>query len=567
MQHARQNLVRTVDHLDKQLKDYGEIGDAWRKYLHWGELQENLAKQTPDPATLDAIYLRFDSGQTGLNWQMFTDVRHALRKYLITARAMGNPKLAQHYPKVLDLLTKYLRAYQEAPNPQVAHRISAALRWLEDADQADDVVQLVLRRYGSPNFCAEASPSLFKALIGRTVDETGPVQDCILGTSISGTGHTTGSVTVELIPSNHRGILDVLMVAETASDSIGLNRQVHIYSTGTTQHASRKRVVISDAGFVDEPAATNAVTSSRINCVQANRDLVERIARRRASQQQGEANLIASQHAEQRINARLDQQIGEQIADTNRRFNEQLRQPLERLGLFPTLLNFSTTGDALHVVALQAFGLELGASNAAPSLGAGADLGIRIHESAINNFAQGFLGGMTIEESQLQKDATDALGYLPEELKNPEGDAEPWAITFAKEQPITVAFGKDTFSVTIRGVSYTKGTTPYPGMNVTVDYDIKQTDQGPRAVRQSELEIFPPGFDAEGGQQLSTREQVLRRMLQRRFDNVFPKEIVPKPTTPKGELAKVGPLVVREWRSADGWMLLGWQRDEAKAQP
>ena len=133
----------------------------------------------------------------------------------------------------------------------------------------------------------------------------------------------------------------------------------------------------------------------------------------------------------------------------------------------------------------------------------------------MNNFAQGLLGGMIVQQRQLQKNVADTLGYLPEQLKDPEEGSEPWAITFAKRQPISVAFDDNGFTVTIRGTRYTKGDGNYPGMNITVAYDLKQDEQGPRAVRRGDLEILPPGFKPDSGQQLSTREQVLRRMLQR----------------------------------------------------
>lgn len=564
LQNARRQLNDALQRLDARLQAAGQIGSDWRSFLHWDELQTELAKPTPDLTVLDSFYDRFSGGYNGLGWQMFTDVRDGLRRYLVVARAIGNEQLAQQYPKVLELLSKHLHSYNEAPNPQDAQQIGVALRWLREAQQAGWLVEAVRRAYWRPNLYAEISREVVEVAVGRPVDEVQPVQDCILGTAISGTGHTTGDVTVELARSNYYGAIDLVMLAATSTDTVGVNGPAKIFSTGVTKHASRKRLILNEFGLSSEPAATNAVTDNDIQCIDTNgRQLVERIAWRRASQQLPQAEQIAARHAEVRVNTRLDEQAAELLADANAQYQKQFRRPLEQRGLFPPMLTFSSTHDAVNVVALEAGATDLGAPSAPPALTAHADLGVRVHESMANNLAQGGLAGRNFQEEEVRKQVTDLLGYLPEQLKNPEEDGEPTAITFAQQQPISVAFGQDSFTVTIRGASFTKGETEYPGMTITVTYDVRQTAEGPRAVRRGDLQIFPPTFKPDSGQQLSGREQTIRRILQRRLERAFPQEIVPKPIEPKGRLANLGPLVLTEWRVANGWMLLGWQRSQA----
>lgn len=563
LQNARQGLTEALKHLDERLQAVGKIGSDWRGYLHWDELEKELAKPSPDLAVLDSVYGLYSGGYSGLGWRMFTDVRDALRQYLVVARAIGNEQLAQQYPKVLELLGKHLHGYNESPNPQDAQQISATLRWLHEAQQAGWLVEAVRRAYWRPNLYAEASLGVVEAIVGRPVDEVQPVEDCILGTTISGTGHTTGNLTVELARSNYFGAIDLLLLAATNSDTVGRNGPVKIYSTGLTKHASRKRLILNENGLSSEPAETNAVTNNDIQCIDANgRALIERIAQRRAAQQEPQAEQIASQHAEQRVSTRLDEQAAELIAQTNEQYQKQFRRPLERRGLFPPMLTFSSTHDAVNAVALEAGATDLGAPSAPPALTLHADVAVRVHESFANNLAQGGLAGRIFQEDEVRKSLTDALGQLPEQLKSSDEEGPPTAIHFASQQPISVIFAQDSFTVMIRGESFTKGDADYPGMNIKVTYDIRQTEQGPRAVRRGDLEIFPPGFTPDAGQTLSGREQAIRRILQRRLERAFPQEIVPKPVTPQGRLAKLGPMVLSEWRVANGWMLLGYQRTQ-----
>ena len=130
---------------------------------------------------------------------------------------------------------------------------------------------------------------------------------------------------------------------------------------------------------------------------------------------------------------------------------------------------------------------------------------VRIHESMINNFALDALGGMTVHEEKLQEAVIDMLGRLPEKLKGDE-DQEPWAITFARRQPISVTFADDGFKITIRGSEYFKGEAAYPAMDVTATYKIEKTATGFKVVRQGDIQIFPPGRQQVGG-----KEQIIRQ--------------------------------------------------------
>ena len=187
-------------------KQAGQVGTEWRSFLDFKTLQAELAKPTPDLAALDAVYLRFDSGQDGLNLRVFADVRRALRHYLITARAIGNPQLAKQYPpgsRPVGQVFAGVSGSAEPPRCQPREQCSrlAARRPASGLGHRSRPPQVLeaehLRRL--------ASPATVAALLARPVDEVGPVSDCILGTSIHGTGHTTGSLTVEMVPSPRPG--------------------------------------------------------------------------------------------------------------------------------------------------------------------------------------------------------------------------------------------------------------------------------------------------------------------------------------------------------------------------
>ena len=343
-----------------------------------------------------------------------------------------------------------------------------------------------------PNLVGQMSAVVVGAGIVEPVDDTQSLRDCILGTDIQSTAHTVGQTSVELQPDPDRGLLDTLFFGTTHSDNIGYHGPVTIYSSATTRLAACKRLWIEETGLSAYPGVSNAVTEVQICDIQSNkgRRLVERMAWKRAGQQQGEAEQVASRHAEARLNERVDQQAADPLERANRDYVDKFYRPFTERKLFPQLFHFSTTERAIGITGLQAGGGKLAAPSAPPAVVEGADMSLRLHESAINNLAFDALAGRTVHEEKVQAAVTDALGKLPEKMKGDE-DGQPWAITLATRQPISVTFADDGWKITIRGLQFQKGSDVAKNMNISAAYKIEKTPQGFKAVRQGKVQVAP----------------------------------------------------------------------------
>ena len=558
---ARSELASALERLDARLKAAGPSGDGWRAFLGWGPLQEQLAgPATPDLAVLTSLYQKYDSKYEGLRLIWFDDVRLALRQYLYMANAVGNSKLADHYEIWLDELAKRLIAYDEAPSADDALVIGQAIQWLHDSGQAGWLVGAVRRNSHDPNLFAQASARFIRAAIGREIDETQPVRDYILGTDIHATAHTVGKLDIELENAEDRALIHVLMNGTVASDSVGYNGPVRIYNTGTTGISARKTIMVDAECIRALPATSDATTNTTIHCIQSKkgRRLVEKMAWRQASRKKGQAEWIASQHAEQRVSRRVDDESDELVRQAEEAYRGKFRTPLAERKLFPERLWISSTASYVNLVSVQAGPFDLSAPSEPPALEGEPDVAIRVHESMVHNLAAGALSGMLLEEQRVLSAITDLLGSLPEGLE-PDEDSDPWGITFARRTPIGVSFSGDQFKVTIRGRKYAKDQTEYPGMNISVAYKIEEINGEFRAVRQGELEIFPPGFVPGSGKRLSANQQVLRTMLQRRLGKIFEEVLLPKPIKFSGERSNLGALVLSQWKAQDGWLIMGWK--------
>ena len=555
---ARQQLLAAADRLEARLKVGGPNAAEWRGFVELPVMRSQLAPgHTPDLAKLKEIYGRYASGYSGLGLSAFRDVGQSLYEFVFLAsyRAMNDKALRAEYEKVLDSLAAGLEAYAKTPTSDTAQRINMSLTWLSNARQAPELRQQIVAAFHQPNVLIHVSNALANAGASRTIDQVEPIDDCILGTSIHGTGHVAGQVTTQLAADDERAVIDAVFLGGVSSNSIGFNRGVQINTTGYTSIGAIKRTWVTAEGFWSLPACSNAETCTNITGICASHKMVERIAWKRADEQKCEAEAIASEHAQERMNTRMDEQTVEQLNKANEQYYENFRGPLSERGLFPEDLHFSSTDQQLSVAAVEAKPLQIAAS-AAPALlpDAKADMSALVHETMINNFAQNSLGGMILHEEEVRAVSKRILGKEPPELK-PDEDREPWGIAFAQQQPITVHLGDNTLDITVRGQRYFQGDSPRPGMNVTAHYKLVGTGPAVKAVRQGDLEIVPP----DGNRPLSGKETATKRAIQRRFDKIFHKEFIPESIVPTGNWAKVGKLVPIQLSFHDGWLAVGWK--------
>ncbi len=552
-------LESTAAKLDKYLLAGGANGAAWKKYLDWEKLQDQLKSKAPELDALKTIYQAFAADQVGLELPVFSDVRQALERYVEDLGAR-QPEVPAQFAEHLKKLAEALKQYAESPSEDVADAVGAELGWLAEMRQAGALVRAVRNRYSRPNLYAQVSGRFVAVGIDQQIDDVAPVRDIILGTDISGTGHTVGRIVSKLVPSEQSATIELRLAGTTATKTVGLNGPATIYSNGTTSIDGRKRIVIDANGFASYPAPAGAATKTQITGVGAGGAMAQRVASQRVYEKKAQAEAIGSQHAADRVRRRLELQVGEQLWKAQSKFQTEFRGPLIRRGALPDLLKFSTTEQALLVKALEAGQYHLGAPGDEPKITVPADVSLQLHESMVNNMATALLSGATIKEEELKAKVIEWRGSLPERFKADE-DQEPLSITFARLHPITLALSDGGFKITIRGQRYVSGSRRFAGMNVTAEYKMSIDGAGARLVRQGELKIVPP----RGGP-LSASQIALRTVLQHKFGRLFEEEIKSDGLKLSGRWEAVGPLELKQLQAGGGWLAVAWLEPTAPAE-
>jgi hypothetical protein len=405
---------------------------------------------------------------------------------------------------------------------------------------------------GRPNLFIQSSAGFMSLISAEDIDENDPhFTDNIMATAISGTTHTVGHRTAVLVDSSDRALMEIQLFGTTTSTTVGLHPPVTIYSTGTTQFTAALRVAMDPGGYVPSLPAAWACTHTNINniCVCGCR-LVQRIATRRVYGSKSEAECIAAQHAEARVMERLKSNAAEGLARQNENYQEKLIKPLARWGAVPDL-HYSSTTSALCINASETGPDPLPSD--APALADNPMLGIRVHESFVNNITAKTLGGRRISREEFVK------GYKDIFMEDPPGEKEDaekdkrWTITFAKEQPVRVHFADSGFSIALNATRFTS-TNPdtdidYP-WKISADYTI----EGKKATRIGDVKV-----ESKGGR--PAQRAIDRGKLLHRFENMF------KPVFEfqglefqKAPFSKAGKLVSSQLSSEQGWLTVGWNK-------
>jgi hypothetical protein len=165
--------------------------------------------------------------------------------------------------------------------------------------------------------------------VERNVDRRKPVRDYILGTTIAGESHTTGTTRFVLHSNEDQASGEVGFVGEVHAQTVGRNGPAILDYLADSTFRARKSITIGEAGLDTSPAEAIAPTRLKATDIHTNlpglRDrITQRIAWRRVANTQSQADAIASDHTADDIRHGLDRRINESVASIQRMVQSQI---------------------------------------------------------------------------------------------------------------------------------------------------------------------------------------------------------------------------------------------------
>gem|GEM_PF-1520347 len=602
----RHHLLNQAHILDQALASQGnQFAQQWKHYLKWDRLAPQLspAKKMDRRAVvdLDQVLKQFRRNQPGLERPEFTRTAEAIEQlrvaipWAMAARARDPSK---DYQRLLSELKEQLQRHLAAASSETEWKVGRILGLIDQLGQSALLVDAVHKSLVQPNLLLGVSEAFIQRAGRRPVRNTQPVHDFILGTTITGTAQTAGSIRIRTLPCSDAIQLEVQLTGDTRSHTRGYQGPIRIRSSGNTHFVASQQISLDADSFRARSAVVHANTQTRIHSIQKmggplGHRLIERIAWNQAGRSKGCAEQIASRHAEARIAAGFDEQLTAALNRARTKYDQQIRAPLIRRNMLPTRLEMSSQPDCLRVEALLASRHQLAASRASPRLLPTGDLTLRVHQSAVSNYLAMVMDGGTIEQEfagQPPKmsgnlppwmaklslaerfqtkppvagprsgDPTEAVDSLPRD----QGDFQPWSMTLNAERPVSVQFTNQQLVLRMRAARLTSDENEYKNWDFIIRYDVLPQGNSILLRRSGKIEVFPTGFDPRWDKKMSSAKSGFRSTLARNMNaradrgESFPAEIPIQPIRLPKKLGIPGELTLQQLDCDQHWLTLSW---------
>jgi hypothetical protein len=561
--HAR--LTASIEKLEQYLTAFGgDIHRGWTTLLRMPKLKAELAQPKPDLAVLRSLEEGFYQNHLGLERPVFLAVRRDLRGYLTAREFAASQAPASRYrenvAELQYLLTRLDAQFDEAG----AHRAGELVAWMEPLSaEGRELAADVRANYCRPNGIAHVSARAVNLLMARKVNETNWIAENVMGAATQGYAYTAGDVSLGFVPNRERGTLEIRLQGNVNVPSMTAQRgQITAYSSSQTSLYATKQVQIDEKGLSLLPALASCNTSMRLQDIEAQSRLIERLAWRRATRMIPEAEAGADERAQAEVTSKLNEQGAAMLSGVNDTFLNKVMRPLVRADALPQLLRFWTDDSHLRLSFSQWNDQQLAAASPAPRFPDEYDMGVGAHESMINNFTEVLLGGITTKDEGWAHVMDVMTGSAPRPLWVHDR-APRWTITFQEKRPFLVKFDGNRACFTLRIAKVTVGERTYEHpVEVEARMIPRITEVGGALFRDGDLEVrLARGMESQAAAEY-------RRFLESKIGAVFSPEMyfdgLAAPAG--GTIGRLRQVHMCEMRCQDGWMTLGYKIQSEEPQ-
>jgi hypothetical protein len=544
-----------------------ENNAAWLEYLDLDPLRTSLQADQADPAVgREAVELhdRLVGIAPGLELTVLRNLRDSLNRLIASLRFRDGDKSIETLARQLGSLAERIGQLDKNPSSDDAAAISAMVEILASAGQATDLITELRNTFGRPNAAILIGEPMVQTVIAQNVNQSRPVNDCILGTRVIGTATLRGTVSANLLPSLGAARIQVSLNGDVVSNNTGYNGPVRLFTTGHgTVHASRT-ITVNESGLQLEPVSVIAQMQTQINHIEPNRHLGKRLVRRIATKRAAEQKPQADQIANHKFRTQVGQQFAEQTADQGALeipdFMRDVRPVLQRLSLVEPLRIWGSTDSDMFIDATVRRHDQISTVVTRPRVSGPFAAVVQIHESAINNAAAPVLAGRTINERRLGELMEAAGRQLPTAGESDDEEQAPFEITFSRLRPIIFEAREQTIRLGVRGTRFAQGSREIrQPMEITAVYRAEQEIGGPVLLRRvGDVEVSFPG-----NRRLTVSQAGMKSTIQKKFSGVFPVLLLDQPliVPQTAQLAAIRGKVFqpRLVDARDGWLTVGVQ--------
>ncbi len=541
----------------------------WKDFLLWNTLNFDAPA---DSVALKEVYDRLNSGAFGLELEFFVEMREAIARYLaLEAQILSGHATEELYKSAQIRMIALLTLAQQKNTSEVQRAIEDLAEWFVVMGQVSEPLLATYQIWSKPNMTANVSASVFERFGSQFIEEEQEVREQLQRATIRGKALFSGNLSVEPIFNEKQIELGIFLEGGVDSKTRAYQGPAIVSARARSRVEVQKCILIDESGFNATAAKVKMRTNSRIENVQDihNRHLLESLIARRVFAKKDETEQLANAQSTLRMRQRFDEMLDPILNDWNQRFTDLFLRQFEPRGLVSESTRTWSDDCGIHAYTSMTCREGFAAPSDAPQFPQACDIQLTLHESAFQQIAKGFLGGLnlnTCAREQFVKSLPEWLnpGNNSEEAENDENAPQDWTLRFPHTWPISVSFeeGKVTFCMHCDKMEYDG--KEYPALNIIAIYAIETRNQQIMLVRQGNIEIFPPDFNPAVKKRLPSSMVSLRRVMSKRLQNVFTKEILlnarPVVKNPDDSQSRFAHLYIQPvvLHAENGWLQIGF---------
>ena len=566
---ARLATERAAACLGKKLDSAGRFGQDWKRYLLWEQLTEQLDNRSVlSSEKLSEVLTRLEQGHESLELPAFAQLRDALRWYASSLSDLNGEHARQEYAEHLDLLQRLIESFGESADSETLQRITPHLKWLQRHRQAPRLVSAVHALAPAANVRVAITRRMISQATREELDRSEPLTDQILGTTIHGTTHLTGTMAAFPVADDTEVHLQARLQGDADSVGRGFNGPVRAKIVGHAEVQAATDIYFGPEGFRVGATGAGVDGTGKPTCLWSTcrsriaESIVVKVARRRAAKTQQESDCIASRHAEERLVRQLGPEVASRLASVQQEYQASFRGPLLRRESFPRVFECFSCEENAQLEMLLASPAQTGALAAATTWKHQGDIQLQIHETAVNNLSTTFLAGKTYSETELRAlfDRLRTSTSKPVEV----AEDDQVQIVFDDARLLSVRLHNSQVVVTIRAQYFIRGRTRYRAMNMILRYGLSDESGQPRLQQTEPPEVVPRDFEERGPRRLAARESAARRFITGMLERQLPSEIPLSDLRMAPSDETLGELVVTQLSTYQGWLELAANQASAR---
>jgi hypothetical protein len=477
-------LSKLVSNLKICIEDVATRSDgaSFDEDLGLSELLSNITETVDDTQIdLSAALDRLLQNKDGLEKAIFANLRTSIAvlrvannaHHLVDPITTHRQNLDRLYAAVNDL-TSTSFASSSRPRVESERNLREAMKWLQDHNQEQRLIETLKSRMSSPNQMLMVSERFLNRMIRIPIKDTIPLNTERDETKVTGNADISGIASLDLLQNNHEAKLQLRF---DAGGPVSLEGQ-------------RKRTVFSGSGAInigimqtlylkrDHEKQVNElrlgefeVSKADVNAEIDSAGVIRNhalLARNRNRVRNAPIRAKIAHSELQKRDKATDAEIAEKIEDMRQgaptkaiEFGGEMKAlvekfiwtPLRRKDLYPESISISSTHDHLIGAISVAANSQLAALTAPSRLADefGADVVMRMHESVINNLS-GIFAGELVSDDEFAKWFTEVIGANVSNEAN-ENSAESSSsvdFLFSRTEPVHAEFHQNKATITLR---------------------------------------------------------------------------------------------------------------------